>query len=129
MLCFFVLLCICSLVGACKSADSSHISFSKSADSIDAYDFLEVAASISWPHARNPFVDARLGGYFETADGRKRWQVDGFCDSEDGSVFRVRFMPPSAGDYKYVVEYRQNGASKISTGTFHANDERRRGPI
>jgi len=38
-------------------------------------------------------------------------------------------MPPSAGDYKYIVEYRQNGASKISTGTFHANDERRRGPI
>jgi hypothetical protein len=55
--------------------------------------------------------------------------VEGFCDSEDGSTFRIRFMPPAAGDYRYSVEYRQGRASRRSAGTFHASEGHRRGPI
>jgi Domain of unknown function (DUF5060) len=63
------------------------------------------------------------------ANGNRRWQVEGFCDSEEGSVFRIRFMPPVAGEYEYSVTYRQGRTSKIFTGTFRALDEHRRGPI
>jgi hypothetical protein len=107
----------------------AHISFSQSNQAVEAYDFLEVVANISWPHVQNPFADAELKGWFETVDGSRRWDVEGFCDAEDGSVFRVRFMPPAPGDYKYFVEYRQGGASKTAAGTFHVTDGHRRGPI
>jgi hypothetical protein len=113
----------------CDSSAPLHVSFSQSHPSVEAYDFVEVTADVSWPHARNPFTDATLKGWFEAADGSRRWSVEGFCDSDNGSVFRIRFMPAAAGDYRYFVEYRQGGGSSTSTGTFHASDGRRRGPI
>ena len=105
-----------------------HISFSQSAASVAVYDFVEITADVSWPHAGNPFTDATLNGWFESSDGT-RWRVEGFCDAADGSLFRIRFMPPAPGDYRYFVEYRQDLSSRSSTGTFHATNENRRGPI
>src|SRR5882762_11111489 len=87
--------CLCLVFCGCISRTPLHVSFSQSADSIDAYDFVEVTTSVSWPHARNPFTEAEFTGWFETADKNRKWQVDGFCDSEDASLFRIRFMPPA----------------------------------
>lgn len=106
-----------------------HVQFAQSTNQVDVYDFVEVTANVSWPHARNPFADAEFRGWFESADGKRRWQVEGFCDSDDGSIFRIRFMPPAVGGYRYSVEYRQAGGKQNFTGTFHATDARRRGPI
>src|SRR5438094_3712571 len=78
---------------------------------------------------RNPFTDIVFTGWFELADGSKRWRVEGFCDSEDGSLFRIRFTPPVAGDYRYFVEYRQGNSRRNFTGRFRASQGRRRGPI
>jgi hypothetical protein len=55
--------------------------------------------------------------------------VDGFCDSADGSVFRIRFMAPHPGSYKYSVTYRQGEFQKTSSGTFRSIDAHRRGMI
>lgn len=117
------------LFAACKSPAPLHVSFSQSTDAIDAYDFVEVSANVSWPHAQNPFTDSQFSGWFQAKGGNKKWQVDGFCDSNDGSVFRIRFMPPAPGDYVYSAEYRQGSSSSTISGAFHANDGRRRGPI
>lgn len=106
-----------------------HTSFSQSAETVDAYDFVEVTAHVLPPHAQNPFVGASLKGWFETADGSRRWSVEGFCDSDDGSVFRIRFMPLAAGEYRYFVEYQQGGGSSEATGKFQVTDAQRRGPI
>ncbi|MHB1673674.1 MAG: DUF5060 domain-containing protein [Acidobacteriaceae bacterium] len=81
-----------------------------------SYDFVEITANIASPDAANPFEDATLTGSFEAMDGSGHWNVNGFCDSMDGSVFRIRFMPPRAGDYKYSVVYRQGKFQKSSTG-------------
>jgi hypothetical protein len=124
-----VLLTACLVVSGCRRARPLHVSFSQASPAVEAYDFVEVAANVSWPHVRNPFSDATFKGWFEAADGRGRWPVEGFCDSEDGSVFRIRFMPSVAGDYRYFVEYQQDGGHSTSTGTFHASDGHRRGPI
>jgi hypothetical protein len=117
------------VLSGCARRPLSGVSFALSSNTVEAYDFVEVTANVSWPRARNPFTDAELNGWFETADGSKRWQVEGFCDSEDGSIFRIRFMPLVPGDYRYFVEYRQDKGSRSSAGTFHANDGHRRGPI
>lgn len=122
------LLACLSLIG-CTRAGLPSFTFSQSTQTVDVYDFVEVTANVSWPHARNPFTDASYTGWFESPDGKNRWQLEGFCDSADGSVFRIRFMPPAPGDYRYRVEYRQGRATSTSTGTFRARDQHRRGPI
>jgi hypothetical protein len=126
-----------TVFASCSRVVPPKVSFAQSARAVEAYDFVEVTANVSWPRARNPFADGALTGWFEAAGsntggntgGDQRWQVEGFCDSEDGSVFRIRFMPPAAGEYRYFVEYRQPGGSKTTSGAFHASGGHRRGPI
>ena len=72
---------------------------------------------------------AALTGSFGKADATDRVPVDGFCDSPDGSVFRIRFMPFSAGEYAFSVTYRQGGFEKAYAGRFQATAGRRRGPL
>jgi hypothetical protein len=104
------------------------VSFSQP-DSVEAYDFVEVAVNVAGPDAPNPFTDATLRGSFGKSGAAQRLEVEGFCDSADGSVFRIRFMPSSPGEYTYSVTYRQGAFDKTHTGTFHATDGHRRGPI
>ena len=123
----------CLLLSACNPPMTagrplSGISFSQSAQTVGSYDFVEVIANVA-SRTQNPFADADLSGWFELADGSKRWQVEGFCDAEDGSVFRIRFMPPAAGEYNYSVEYREKNGKVTTTGKFQALEEHRRGPI
>jgi hypothetical protein len=96
---------------------------------VDAYAFVEVAVNVRSPDARNPFTDVSVNGNFEMADSGQHWQVDGFCDSPDGTVYKIRFMPPTAGNYKYSVTYQQGAFQRKYTGTFHAVDKHHRGPI
>jgi hypothetical protein len=105
------------------------VDFSQSTQNLEAFNFVEVTAQVSAPHPSNPFIDGSIRGTFKTATGKKQWNVEGFCDSEDGSVYRVRFMPPAPGDYLWSVEYRQGWSKKASSGTFQVRDGHRRGLV
>jgi hypothetical protein len=105
------------------------VAFSQSTENLEAYDFVELTAQVSAPHPPNPFTDASIRGTFELPATGKRWQVEGFCDSQDGSTYRIRFMPSTPGDYTYSVEFHQGWPRRTSTGTFHVSDGHRRGPI
>jgi hypothetical protein len=124
-----VLLTATVLVLTAQGVPPTSVSFSQSTNELEAYDFVEIAAQISGARAFNPFTGAMVRGTFETADGSKRWKIDGFCDAEDGSIHRVRFMPSAPGNYRFSVEYRQGLWSWTSTGTFRVNDRGRKGPI
>src|SRR4051812_20035736 len=78
------------------------VSFSQSAQQVDAYDFVEITANITSPDVANPFMDASLSGSFENSNSSQKWQVEGFCDSSDGRIFRIRFMPPEPGEYRFT---------------------------
>jgi hypothetical protein len=106
-----------------------NVSFSQSAENVDAYDFVEVVVSVDGPDARNPFTDVTLSGSFGKTGASERTAVEGFCDSADGSVFRVRFMPASPGDYSYSVKLHQGEYEKSHSGRFNAAANHRRGPI
>src|SRR5580765_8118041 len=93
-----------SCITSCRNVPPLSISFSQSSQSIAVYDFVEIAANVAVLHAQNPFSDVTFHGWFASAGGTKRWNVEGFCDSTNGSVFRIRFMPPASGEYKYSVE-------------------------
>ena len=79
------------------SAAPKKVSFSQPQPAVEAYDYLEVVAQIEGADAANPFTDATLSGSFGKAGGSERIQVEGFCDADDGSVYRIRFMPAAAG--------------------------------
>ncbi len=110
-------------------ADAQSVDFSKPAASLEAFDYIEIVAKVEPPDVRNPFLDATLTGSFQTKDGSKTWNVDGFCDSADGSVFRIRFMPVQPGDYTYSVTYKQGQFEQSSKGEFRATDAHRRGTV
>jgi hypothetical protein len=125
----FLSVCLLLCLSAAAKADPGGVDFSKTAASVEAYDLVEIAATVVRPDAHNPFLDATLSGTFQSKDGSKTWKIEGFCDSADGGVFRIRFMPAQAGDYSYNVTYRQGSFKKSSTGTFQATDGHRRGLI
>ena len=110
-------------------AATHDVSIAQSADSVEAYDYVEVSASVSSPVVANPFTDAGLTGWFEAVAGGNHWNVEGFSDSMDGSAYRIRFMPPKAGDFRYSVTYQEPSMQRTFTGTFHATPGSRRGPI
>ena len=105
------------------------VTFTQAPKDIEAYDLVEMVADVERPDAPNPFTDAALSGTFGKVDGTGRLEVAGFCDSADGSVFRIRFMPSSPGDYAYSLTYRQGGFESTQSGAFRASSGHRRGPI
>src|SRR4051794_2903226 len=77
--------------------------FSVSAASVDVYDFIEVTARVA-PGPSNPFVGASLNGELRFSN-QQPLLVTGFCDSPDGSVFRIRFLATKPGPYNFAVSF------------------------
>jgi len=124
-----LVLAVSLLAGHLAWATPAKVEFSQSAASVAAYDFVEVSLQVSAPDAGNPFTDVVVTGWFSLAGTIERVKVDGFCDSSDGTLFKIRFMPSKPGDYAYTVQYAEKGFEKNYEGTFHATDGGRRGPI
>jgi hypothetical protein len=103
--------------------------FSQSVDSIEVYDFLEVQITVESPTARNPFTDVFVTGEVGRVKHNESFSVEGFCDSSDGTIFRVRFMPLEAGEYGYTVTYWQDNLQRVYSGKFKAVNGMRRGMI
>src|SRR6476646_11180324 len=117
------------LIATPLTATPHSVSFNPATPVVEAYDFAELTVNVAAPDAANPFTDVTLSGSFGKTGEVARVPVEGFCDSSDGSLFKIRFVPTSPGDYTYQVAYHQGAFEKSATGTFHATDGHRRGPI
>jgi hypothetical protein len=113
----------------CELVHPSSVRFTVSSTVVAAFDIFEVSVNVGAPRPANCFTDAELEGTFQTAAGNRQWQVHGFCDTADGSLFRIRFMPPAPGEYRYFVTYTQGGFRRTFNGTLRAIESDRRGPI
>jgi hypothetical protein len=102
------------------------VRFVPSAERVDCYDFVEAAIEVNNPDTANPFLEAAVRGSFGV-QGAEQISVDGFCDSTDGRLFRIRFMPAKPGDYDYVVTYRQGTWQTEYKGKFTARKGNRPG--
>ncbi|PYX50876.1 MAG: hypothetical protein DMG76_33625, partial [Acidobacteria bacterium] len=85
-------------------------------NSVEVYDILELSATISSPDAANPFTAATLDGDFSLGSSHEAFHVSGFCDSTDGTIFRIRFMPSKPGTYKFNLVYAQDAFTKTFRG-------------
>ena len=102
------------------------IEFVQSAQTVEAYDFVEVTLNVDRPSTDNPFTEVVVGGQF-SAEAGPPVPVDGFCDSADGSIYRIRFMPTRPGRYSYSVKYDRGSHQATHYGTFTAEQSNRRG--
>jgi hypothetical protein len=101
------------------------VRFAPGVSSVEAQDFHEVEVR-SEASSSNPFAVFALRGTLRTPDG-KTLNVDGFCDSPDGSVHRIRFLAVRPGSHSYELQF-DNGREKGShKGTFTATPSRRKG--
>jgi hypothetical protein len=107
----------------------SPVAFTQSAPSVAVFDFVEVTATVAAPAVKNPFTDASLAGDFEQAASAEQVAVEGFCDSADGSVYRIRFMPSKSGSYTLHVTFKAGASAQSYSGTFTAQEQHRRGPL
>jgi hypothetical protein len=110
------------------STGPEDIAFSQSQAAVEAYDFVEVSIHVKALHVRNPFTDAKVEGNFGKA-GHQPIFVRGFCDSEDGSVYRIRFMPNEPGEYTYQITFSEENFTQAQRGAFRATDGHRKGIV
>lgn len=103
--------------------------FTQSAQSLPVYDYIEVTATVHAPAVQNPFTDASITGDFELVGSAERTAVEGFCDSPDGGLYRIRFMPSKAGKYAFHVTLKDGTGTQSYSGTFTALDQHMRGPL
>src|SRR5262249_27294823 len=108
---------------------SQEASFSQSSESVECYDFVEVTLRMPKPSGQNPFTNAVMSGRFGLTNSSPFRVVEGFCDSEDGTVHRIRFMPRQPGAYAYSISFRQGDLATTHSGSFVAIDKKRRGLI
>lgn len=64
---------------------------------VEQYDVLEISVQGEIPE--KPYVNGKIWGVFESS--REKKTVKGFYDGEN--LFRVRFMPSFAGEYRYRI--------------------------
>ncbi|MBD3267201.1 DUF5060 domain-containing protein [bacterium] len=97
-----------------------------SSEKIETYDYLEITLSPAGLNVENPFTDVQVTGKFVGKDG-KQIAVDGFCDAQDGSIYRLRFMPVKAGRYAYTIQFKYPDGKETFKGKFQAIKSERRG--
>ena len=79
-----------------RPAGLPEMSFSQSSESVECYDFVDVTIRVDKAYARSPFTEVFVSGTFGRRKNQESFRVEGFCDSSDGSIFRIRFMPLSS---------------------------------
>ena len=102
------------------------VSTSQSAKWVECYDFAEVTLRLESPPGGNPFVEAECIGELRPPGGEPL-RVYGFCDAEDGSLFRIRFMPRQPGWHDFSVSLQWAGMRAEHQGLFEAHRGKRKG--
>lgn len=97
---------------------------------IDVNDFAEVTVHVPRGQVANPFTDAELSGTLVEPGGRSL-AVLGFCDSDDGSLYRIRFLARRPGSYGYTLLYQapSTGTRWTSRGSFRARASSSKGVV
>lgn len=110
------------------AAADPKIEFTSPPASVEPYDCVEVTLTASDSQARNPFTDAAVEGSF-ALKGTQPTKVAGFCDSSDGSRFKIRFMPGQPGTYDYKVVYREGTFQSAREGSFKVVNRAKKGVV
>jgi len=111
------------------AAGARAITLSQNVDQVQTYDFVELTLRVAQPDVANPFAEVDVTGRFSKS-GRPQKRIIGFCDSDDGSVFKIRFMPSEPGEHSYTLTYREaSGLKRESKNSFRSNKSLKKGIV
>jgi len=97
-------------------------------EAVPRYDVAEFTVRAE-PAAGNPFTDVQVEGVFSLSDGRSI-RVAGFCDSQDGQVYRLRFCPDQAAEtYAYRVTLVGPNLDEAFEGRLRCLESENCGPV
>jgi hypothetical protein len=77
---------------------------------------------------QNPFTEVVVYGFFTDSNGLTD-TIEGFCDEQEGKLFRIRYMPRITGHFNYRVWIQAPGKTVEFTGRFLALYSERKGPL
>lgn len=113
-------------------------SFTLNHDHIETFDYAEI--TVRMPPVKS-INDVLITGMF-ISPANDTTRIDGFCDSPDGSLHRIRFMPVRTGSYRFTIKsyavYRRQIKNVLTTGMaqtgsyfgmFTATADKRKGMI
>lgn len=98
------------------------ITFHALDEEVAVYDYHEIRIRAYEP-ILDPFRTVCIKAAF---DGKT---IAGFCDSQDGSVFRVRLMPTREGVFPYAITFQHGETIAEHTGEFTAKNSGRKGML
>ncbi len=147
----------CSLAAQSSSAASPlRVEFRPGPATVEQWETVDIAIDVSGVEFDNPFTEVEVTGSFglvepssaageqtkdepeeSSAPAAPEWapeigepiDVTGFCDSPDGSVYRIRFLPGEAGEYEYRVLLRHRDVTRRAHGAFRVTESTRSGPV
>jgi hypothetical protein len=90
-----------------------NITFHPQSLSVACFDYFEVLIRTHNPIA-DPFRSVKVTGEFDEK------HIDGFCDAQDGSVYRVRFLATNPGEHRFTVFFAHGETKKSFSGSFVA---------
>jgi hypothetical protein len=95
---------------------------------VEAWDYLELTLNVEKPGSQNPFTEVMVTGSCQK-EMQPGSTVNGYCDSQDGSRYKLRFMPTEPGSYNYSITYQAGSFVKTFTGSFQVRDGKRKGQL
>jgi hypothetical protein len=112
----------------CYFSDSSAQTFTASSTKPIVYEMLEFKLQLQKNGVANPFTDVSLSATISTPSG-KEMSITGFCDAQNGLLYKIRFMPIEAGNYSYSAKFISGNKTKSFSGNFFAADGKRKGMV
>jgi hypothetical protein len=98
------------------------------ADTIDCFDLYELTMKSPANLVKNPFLDITFKATIRHGNAEPV-TVDGFCDSPDGSVYKLRYMPRKPGDYEVTTTFSALDKVTEAKHRFTARAGKRAGPV
>lgn len=87
---------------------------------VAVHDFVELILTVNKPDAQiNPFKAVKVFAVFIHENAAPK-MVEGFCDSPDGRLYKIRFMPQLIGVYTFEVSLEAKNTMLKKSGTFKA---------
>jgi hypothetical protein len=116
-------------MGLVSSLFAQKASLSLSRTELEMYEQQELVLQLKRPDTKlNPFKACSFQAEFVHDSGSKI-NAEGFCDSQEGTLYRLRFMPNRAGVYRYTATFSSKGSAQEFTGSFVVRASQRRGPL
>ncbi|MBI1853884.1 MAG: DUF4038 domain-containing protein [Planctomycetes bacterium] len=114
----FSIIAVCVLVVASRvAAQSRTVCLEPDPLGARLYEVFEITLRVESPVALNPFTDVSIDATFTPDDGVPV-PAHGFCDSPDGTLFRVRFCPALQRPHRYHLTYRDALGTESFDGSF-----------